>query len=239
MRTIQVEICAGHLGSAQAAQQAGAHRIELCSALEAGGLTPSAGLIRAAVQGLHIPVHVLIRPREGDFCYSTAEVSVMCHDIQMCRAMGAAGVVIGALDTNGRLHTEVMPLLIEAAGDMHITCHRAFDFVPDAAAALEQLVDWEVGRVLSSGQAATAWEGRHLLKKLVLQAAGRITIMPGAGISPQNIQPIRSATGATDFHLSAKRRVVSPSEARPISGLEWAYWQSDEHTIREALSLLT
>ncbi|HMX40674.1 MAG TPA: copper homeostasis protein CutC, partial [Saprospiraceae bacterium] len=236
MKAVQIEVCAGHIRSALAAQQAGADRIELCSALDSGGLTPSAGLIREAVLSLSIPVHVLIRPREGDFVYDEDELRLMCHDISLCRSLGAAGVVIGALDEQGGLHAPAMQQMADAAAGLHITCHRAFDSVPDPAAALEQLIGWGVGRVLSSGQAATAYEGRFLLKKCVEQAAGRIAIMAGAGISPQNIGAVRAETGVADLHLSGRRRVSPVWAGQRIAGLEWDYWQSDESVLREAIA---
>ncbi len=234
-----LEICAGNLASALTAQRSGAHRIELCSGLDVGGLTPSAGLIRAAVAALSIPVHVLIRPREGDFCYSPEEVAVMCDDIRLCREMGAAGVVIGALDEEGNLDAKAMQSMLDVADNLYVTCHRAFDSTPDAASALEQLIGWGVGRVLSSGQATTAHEGRFLLKKLVQQAAGRIAVMPGAGVSPKNIGDIRTETGAKDFHMTGRRKVTRNMPGQEITGLAWEYWESDETKIRAALHVLT
>lgn len=238
MTNFHLEICAANLASALTAQRAGVHRIELCSGLEAGGLTPSAGLIRAAVAALSIPVHVLIRPREGDFCYTTAELDVMCDDIRLCREFGAAGVVIGALDEQGNLDMAAMNAMVRAAEGLHVTCHRAFDSVPNPAEALEQLIAWGVGRVLSSGQATTAYEGRFLLKKLVQQAASRIVVMPGAGISPKNISEIQATTGASDFHMTGRRKVTRSLPGHEINGLAWEYWESDEGKIREAMENL-
>ena len=231
----KIEICAANLASALTADRAGAHRIELCTGLEAGGLTPSIGLIRAAVKALTIPVHVLIRPREGDFCYLPEEVSLMCDDIRMACSVGAAGVVIGVLDERGALDETAMTALRDAAEGMEVTCHRAFDSTPDPAVALEQLIQWGFDRVLSSGQATSAYEGRFLLKKLVEQAAGRITVMPGAGISPKNIAEIRDTTGAQDFHMTGRRKVVRTQPGQEVTGLAWEYWESDEDKIREAL----
>lgn len=238
MTQFHLEICAANLASALTAQRAGAQRIELCSGLDAGGLTPSAGLIRAAVAALNIPVHVLIRPREGDFCYSPEEVAVMCDDIRLCREMGAAGVVIGALDEEGNLDAGAMQSMLDVADNLHVTCHRAFDSTPDAAAALEQLIAWGIGRVLSSGQATTAYEGRFLLKKLVQQAEGRIAVMPGAGISPKNIGDISTETGARDFHMTGRRKVTRTLPGQEITGLAWEYWESDEGKIKEAIHVL-
>lgn len=228
------EVCAVNIQSALAAQLAGAHRIELCVALEVGGLTPSLGLIRAAVRALDIPVHVLIRPREGDFCYSDTELDLMLEDIHICREAGAAGVVVGALCLDGQLDLPKMRAMKTAAEGMFATCHRAFDFTPDPIETLEQLIGMDFGRVLSSGQAVNAFEGRELLKKLILKAAGRIAVMPGGGINIQNIRAIAEFTGATEVHFTAKQKVLSESRS-DLPGLESWHWESDERTIRQLL----
>ena len=227
------EICAVNIQSALAAERAGAHRIELCSALDAGGLTPSQGLIRAAVHQLKIPVNVLIRPREGHFCYSENELDIMLDDIRFCHEAGVHGVVVGALTADNQLDLPKMQAMKTMAGDMEIVCHRAFDFTTDPAAALEQLIALDYRRVLSSGQSATAHEGRFLLKKWVEQAAGRISVMPGAGISADNIRAIAETTGAQEFHFTGKKKVVGQMD---IPGLESWYWESDEGLIKEIMS---
>ena len=162
----------------------------------------------------------------------------MCDDIRLCREMGAAGVVIGALDEEGNLDAGAMQSMLDVAENLHVTCHRAFDSTPDAAAALEQLIGWGIGRVLSSGQATTAYEGRFLLKKLVEQAADRIAVMPGAGISPKNIGDISTETGARDFHMTGRRKVTRTLPGQEITGLAWEYWASDEGKIKEAIHVL-
>ncbi len=225
------EVCAVNIQSALAAQRAGAHRIELCSALDVGGLTPSLGLIRAAVRALEIPVHVLIRPREGDFCYSDIELEIMLEDIRLCREAGAAGVVVGALTEEGLLDLPKMRAMKAAAEGLEATCHRAFDFTPDPAEALEQLIEMGFGRVLSSGQADTAFEGRFLLQELVIQADNRIAVMPGAGINAENIKAIAAVSGAVDFHFTGKKK-VSASNGSDIPGLETWHWESEEEAIR-------
>lgn len=232
--TYTFEICAVNIQSAMAAEAAGAHRIELCSALDAGGITPSPGLIRAAVQALSIPVNVLIRPREGDFCYTDAELQIMLDDIRFCRGAGAHGVVVGALDRDGQLDLPKLEAMRDAAEGLEIVHHRAFDFCADAAVALEQLIDLGYQRVLSSGQANSAFEGRFLLQKLVTQAAGRISIMPGAGIDASNIHAIATTSGAREFHFTGKIK-IDPTQGNPIRGLEAWYWQSDEATIRSII----
>ncbi len=230
------EICAVNIQSVLAAERAGAHRIELCSALDVGGLTPSPGLIRAALRLLTIPVNVLIRPREGNFCYTEYERDIMLDDIRFCREAGANGVVVGALTADNQLDLPLMKAMKETAGTMEIVCHRAFDFTADPSAALEQLIALGYRRVLSSGQAPSAKEGRFVLKKMVAQAAGRIIVMPGAGISADNIREIATTTGAQEFHFTGKKKVVQGRE--DIPGLEEWYWQSDVDVIKEIMGRL-
>ncbi len=231
------EICAVNIQSALAAQSAGAQRIELCSALDAGGITPSAGLIRAVVEALHIQVNVLIRPREGGFCYSDRELAIMLDDIQFCRDAGVNGVVVGALDKYGALDLSKLEAMREKAGNMEVVHHRAFDFCADPAIALEQLVELGYCRVLSSGQSNSAYEGRFLLQKMVQQAAGRISVMPGAGIDANNIQAIAEVSGAKEFHFTGKIK-VQPDSGHNIQGLDAAYWQSDVETIQQITARL-
>ncbi|MBV6441147.1 MAG: copper homeostasis protein CutC [Haliscomenobacteraceae bacterium CHB4] len=229
------EICAVNIQSCLAAERTGAHRIELCSALDVGGLTPSQGLIRAAVHQLTIPVNVLIRPREGHFCYSDNELDIMLDDIRFCHEAGAHGVVVGALTADHQLDLPKMQAMQAMAGDMEIVCHRAFDFTGDPAAALEQLIAMGYHRVLSSGQSPSAYEGRFLLRKMVEHAADRISVMPGAGISADNIADIAKDTGAQEFHFTGKTKVSGKAD---IPGLESWYWESDENLIREIMAQL-
>ncbi len=233
---MKFEICAVNIQSCLAAERAGAHRIELCSALDAGGLTPSQGLIGAAIQQVAIPVNVLIRPREGLFCYSENEFGIMLDDIRFCREAGANGVVVGALTADNQLDLPKMEAMKRMAGDMEIVCHRAFDFTADPSVALEQLIELGYHRVLSSGQSPSAYEGRFLLKKLTEQAAGRISVMPGAGISANNIREIATVTGAQEFHFTGKKKVVGKAD---IPGLESWYWESDEGVIQAIMNAAT
>lgn len=227
------EVCVSNIQSALAAERAGAHRIELCLALDVGGLTPSQGLIRAAVHQLNIPVNVLIRPREGHFNYSEYELDIMLDDIRFCHEVGAHGVVVGALTIDNQLDLPKMEAMKTMAADKEIVCHRAFDFTADPSTALEQLIVLGYSRVLSSGQSASAWEGRYLLKKMVERAAGRISVMPGAGITAKNIREIAETTGAGEFHFTGKKRSVGKAD---IPGLESWYWESDEGLIREIMA---
>ncbi|MGI4883956.1 MAG: copper homeostasis protein CutC [Janthinobacterium lividum] len=203
----QLEICAASLPSALAAQAGGAQRIELCQNLEQGGTTPSYGLIKAVRARLHIPVFVLIRPRPGGFKYSADELAIMQTDIETCRALGCAGVVLGVLDATSRVDVAACRALIAAAGPLAVTFHRAFDACPDQPGALEDIIALGCQRVLTSGGQPTAEAGQAQLAALVAQAAGRVRIMPGAGIAAANVQALAARTGALEFHASAKRRL--------------------------------
>ena len=200
-----LEICANSVQSARAAQAGGAHRIELCQHLEAGGITPSAGLIRQVLARLRLPVFVLIRPRPGNFCYDADEFAIMQADVQLVRELGGAGVVLGLLDEHGRVDAARCRQLVEVARPLQVTFHRAFDECADQSAALETIIALGCARVLTSGGAATAAAGQAQLARLVAQAAGRISVMPGAGITAENVQWLRETTGAREFHTSAKR----------------------------------
>lgn len=232
--TKKIEICAANFDSAVAAAVAGADRIELCSALDLGGLTPSAALIRQAVLLSELEVHVLIRPREGHFVYSAKEVDIMAEDIAFCRSLGAAGVVTGVLQSDHRLDVAALNTLKAAAGSMPVSCHRAFDFTPDPFEALETLIAAGFVRVLSSGQQADAYTGRFLLRRLIEAAQGRIAVMPGSGIRLDNIRAIAEETGASDFHFTAKKRVVP--DAGDLPGLEAGFQVSHVDLIREMIA---
>ena len=231
-----VEICTASLASALAAQAGGAHRIELCQNLEQGGITPSYGLIKQVLAEVSLPVFVLIRPRPGGFVYSAAELAIMRADIALCRDLGCAGVVLGALDAAGRVARADCQALIEQAGPLGITFHRAFDVCADQAQALEEIIDLGCQRVLTSGGQPSAEAAQPQLAALVTQAAGRIAIMPGAGITASNIRTLAASTGAQEFHASAKRTV--PPE--PSAGLfAAAQWQTDAALVAELVAQLT
>lgn len=232
-----LEICAGSIQSAVAAQAGGAHRIELCQSLEQGGTTPSYGLIKEVLKRLTIPVFVLIRPRPGNFCYDAAEQAIMAADVAQCRALGCAGVVIGALDEGGRVAVAACQALIEAAGPLQITFHRAFDVCLDQRQALEEIIALGCHRVLTSGGQASAPAGQAQLAALVQQAAGRTSIMPGAGITPSTLGPLLAATGATEFHTSAKRLVASPAAAKATE-FDAPRWETDATTVAELAAQL-
>lgn len=204
-----LEICAGSVESAIAARDGGAKRIELCAALEVGGVTPSVGVIAEARKVDGLVLNVIIRPRGGDFLYNEHEVTCMEEDIRTCKKLGADGVVIGALTAEGDIDTAICRRLIAAADGMSITFHRAFDMCRDAKKALEELIALGCHRVLTSGQAPTAVAGMTMLKELNEQAAGRIIIMPGCGVTSANAGEIIKTTGATEIHASARKSVGS------------------------------
>ncbi len=199
------------MNSVHAAIEGGAHRIELCRALEVDGLTPSADMMSEAI-GMGIPVQVLIRPREGGFVYDETEVETMLEEVRRARQLGANGVVIGALKPDGSIDEETIRRLVAEAAGMSITFHRAFDVCKNPAEALEQIVSLGCHRLLTSGQAASAEQGIPLIKRLVGQAAGRLIIMPGAGVSPDNARRILSETGAHEIHGSLRRGGCTDSE---------------------------
>ncbi|MDO4881299.1 MAG: copper homeostasis protein CutC [Capnocytophaga sp.] len=196
------EVCASSFESAKNAQIAGAQRIELCSELGVGGITPSYGLITKIMEELSILNCVLIRPRSGDFTYSDEEFDIMLRDIKFCRELRCEGVVTGVLHKNGEIDIERTKRLIEAAGNIDFIYHRAFDCTPSPEKSIEELKALGVKRILSSGQKKSAIEGLPLLKKLNKIANGEITIMAGGGISPENIQEIKHA-GFNEIHFSA------------------------------------
>lgn len=198
-----IEACCPDLSSVRTAVQAGAGRIELCEELGIGGVTPSETFLRQALDVAgDVPVNVLVRPRGGNFVYTPDEVEQMLRSIRMCRAAGANGVVIGALLADGTVDIGTVSRLVREADGLDITFHRAFDESADLAKALEDIIGLGIKRILTSGGCPTAYLGRFVLRDLVLQAAGRITIMPGCGILPSNLNEIATITAATEFHGS-------------------------------------
>lgn len=200
-----LEVCAANVASARAAAKGGAQRIELCTALELDGLTPSEEEIREArvIEGLR--VNVLIRLREGDFVYSPEEIATMAAQIETARRLGADGVVIGALTPEGDIDVEACRQMMEAAGEMEVTFHRAFDVCRHPQKALEDIISLGCHRLLTSGQAAKAADGTALIRELQEQAQGRIILMPGSGVNPDNAQRILAETGCREIHSSARR----------------------------------
>lgn len=227
-----LEVCAGSVQSVIAARDGGATRVELCSALEIGGITPSAGLMREARKVNDIALHVLIRPRGGDFLYDEQEAECMVQDIITAKECGADGVVIGALTADGEIDTALCSRLTAAAQGMNITFHRAFDMCRDPYKALEEIIALGCNRILTSGQAATAEAGIETIKKLVALADGRISIMPGCGVNANNAAKILDATGSCEIHASARKSVGSAMRFRH-SGVSMGNPENDEFARKE------
>lgn len=212
---IRLEICVDSVESALAAEVGGADRLELGADLvRTGGITPSGGLLAAVCDAVSIPVNVLIRPRGGDFCYSDAEFAIMCRDIELVKQAGAGGVVIGILARDGSVDAARTAELIRLARPLSVTFHRAFDMAADPFTALTDVISSGCDRLLTSGQERTAYEGRGLIAQLVKRADDRLIVMPGAGVSEENIADLWRATGAREFHSSAKVTVPSPMAYR-------------------------
>ena len=209
----ELEVCASQYYDALAAEEGGAQRIELCSALSVGGLTPSLGLLRQLRTRLRIAIFPLIRLRAGDFCYTPEEVAVMADDIRLMRLEGADGFVFGCLTSAGDYDTEANAQLLEAAGGLPCTFHRAFDVAPRPVLLLTAVMDAGFARLLTSGGAATALEGAEALHELVSLAKGRIKIQCGSGVMADNILSLAQKTGARCFHGSFRRPLADGSLA--------------------------
>lgn len=204
------EVCANSVESCLTAQKGGANRVELCAGIPEGGTTPSYGDIAVARELLtDTKLHVIIRPRSGDFLYSPLEQRTMIKDINNARKLGAEGVVFGCLTAEGNIDTSLMREFIEAAEGMSVTFHRAFDVCKDPYQALEDIIALGCDRILTSGQQATAEEGIPLLKELEDRAAGRIILMAGCGVNETNIKHIAEETGIHEFHFSARETIKS------------------------------
>lgn len=210
----KLEICANSVASCVEAQKGGAYRVELCAAIPEGGTTPSYGEMSIARELLNIKLNVIIRPRGGDFLYSEIEHKAMLKDIEAARSIGVDGIVIGCLTAEGDVDMDRNRELIEAAGEMSVTFHRAFDKCRNPKEALEHIIELGCDRILTSGQKPKAEQGVPLLKELVEQAGDRIIIMPGSGVNEDNISFIASQTGASEFHLSARVPVKSGMKYR-------------------------
>jgi len=202
-----IEIAVFSLESAITAFNAGADRIELCSAPAEGGLTPSAATMRLARKYVKIPIHVMIRPREGDFCYSEKEFEAMLLDVAAAKIVGMEGIVAGILNPDGTVDEKRTAILVDAAAPMNVTFHRAFDMTKDQDEAMETIIYTGCARILTSGGQQTAPEGIEKLAQLVKKAGDRITIMPGSGINSNNIKNIAETTNAKEIHLSARCNV--------------------------------
>jgi len=201
---IIVEACVNSVTSAIEAEKGGAHRVELCDNLYEGGTTPSAAAIIITAQNIGIDLHVLIRPRGGDFLYSDLEFVVMKRDIAFCKENGVKGVVLGILKENGNVDVERTRELVEAASPMSVTFHRAFDMVMDPFQALEDVISTGCHRILTSGLANKVTNGLEMVRRLVELADGRIIIMAGSGIDHENVKELLKWTNVTEIHASAR-----------------------------------
>lgn len=213
---ITFEICVDSVESARAAEAGGAARIELCMDLLAGGLTPSAGLIAMVRREVTIPLHVLIRPRGGDFVYSADEFDIMQRDIILARQLGANGVVLGVLDANHNVDVPRTGELVQAAEALSVTFHRAFDRTPNALWALDGVRQAGVKRILTAGGSSSAEEGIPVLAELVKESNGEVVIMAGGGIREGNVGRIVTETGVTEVHTSLQAPIAPAENEKPF-----------------------
>jgi len=202
---VLIEVCVENTDGLVAAQRAGADRVELCASLLEGGLTPSWGMVEEAKRVATIPFHVIVRPRGGDFLYSEIEFAAMLADVEALMRLGIAGVVVGCLTARGEIDEDRMRVLVEAAGPLSVTCHRAFDMTRNVEAAVEALVRCGVARVLTSGQRDAAVDGINAIRAAVSAARGGLKVMACGGLDADNIAMVRDATGVPELHFAALR----------------------------------
>lgn len=245
MKKYVLECSVDSVESALAAARGGADRLELCGTAIVGGVTPSPCLFEEIRARNNICMHVLIRPRFGDFCYTEAEVRIMCREIRMFGRLGAEGVVIGALCPDGNLDMEAMKQMADAAGDMKLVLHRAFDVARDPFEVLDRAAELGITTILTSGQAVDCMTGKELLGRLKAYAGDRIDIMAGAGIQAEVIRILAPETGITTYHMSGKEVLQSSMEYRkegvPMglpSFSEFEIWRTSEEKVRRAKEVL-
>ena len=236
-KDFRFEICANGVESCIAAQEGGADRVELCAGIPEGGTTPSYGEIKKAREVLQgTLLHVIIRPRGGDFLYSSLELERMEADIDIARELGVDGVVFGCLNADGSIDMEANRCLLEHAKGLNTTFHRAFDRCNDPVKVLEQLIELGFDRVLTSGQRPTATEGTGLLRRLHELADGRIIILAGCGVNEENIKSLQAQPGVHEFHFSARekvKRLMSYSNPEVYMGAKGADEESLDYTTPE------
>jgi copper homeostasis protein len=207
---VLVEVCVDSVSSAMAAERGGAARLELCASLVEGGITPSAGLIETTRAAVSTALHVMIRPRGGDFCYDAHEFEIMRRDIALAKRLGANGVVFGILDVHGSVDVARTRHLVDEARPLSVTFHRAFDMTADLFRALDDFYAAGVERALTSGGESTCLQGQDTIAQLVRQARGRIVIMPGGGIKPGNARGLVDSTGVAEIHVGLRSSLPSP-----------------------------
>lgn len=246
-KSYQIEVCANSVESALNAQNAGADRVELCAGMPEGGTTPSIGQIMMARELLtRTKLHVIIRPRGGDFLYTDLEIQTMIKDIQAAKEFQVDGIVIGCLTANGDVDVKQMEHLMREADGLSVTFHRAFDMCRNPHQTLQEIIALGCDRILTSGQQPTAVQGIPMLKQLQMEADEHIIIMPGCGINPTNIQQIANETGTKEFHLSGRTNVNSRMRFRnpnvSMGGTvhidEYVQQVTDEDIIRKAIHSL-
>lgn len=240
-----LECCVDSVESAVAAKAGGADRIELCSGLVIGGLSPSKALFQKIREKVDIPIRTLLRTRFGDFCYTAYEHEILKEEVKMFRQLGADGVVIGSLTPEGNLHMEQMKELVEEAGEMKVTLHRAFDMCKNPLETLEQAKELGIDTILTSGQKNCASDGTELLKQLVEKSENKIEILVGGGVDGKVIPTLYEKTNATSYHMSGKISLESQMQYRNTNvnmGLadmsEYEIWRTSEERIREARNVL-
>jgi len=237
---VLIEVCVDSVASAAAAERGGAARVELCSSLLEGGVTPSAGLIEAVRAKISIGLQVIIRPRGGDFCYTEEEIDVMSRDIVTAKNLGADGVVLGALNADGNVNVDSTRRLVELARPLNVTFHRALDMSADLFRALEDVCDIGVERLLTSGGERTCLQGAETIAKLARAARGRIKIMAGGSIGHNDALTIIERTGVSEIHVGLSSPVASPMAFRnprvsmgKVPGREYERTQVLEENVRK------
>lgn len=211
MNKILLEICCGSVEDVIEAEKGGTDRVELNSSLFLGGLTPSIGTIIEAKKKSNIPVMVMVRPRQGGFCYTEEEFACMEFDAKMAIEHGADGIVFGILDGNGEIDINRSEKLAKIAQGKDVIFHRAFDVVPDPFKALEQLIGMGIDRVLTSGQKKSVYEGQELIKNLIERSGGRIEILPGGGVRSYYIKDFIEFTGCSQLHMGCFKEQIDTS----------------------------
>lgn len=241
-----LECCVDSVESALCAVKGGADRLELCAGLVIGGITPTAALYKEIRKYTDIPIHVLIRPRFGDFCYSDYEVSVIEEEILQFRGLGAQGVVIGALRPDGTLDQKAMERFMKAAGDMSVTMHRAFDVSREPLAVLEEAKKLGIHTILTSGAEDNCTAGKEMIRRLVEKAEGAVDILVAGGVNAAVIRKLQPYTKALSFHMSGKVTMDSRMEYRTDRvhmGLpslsEYEIFRTSEENVREAKAALS
>lgn len=245
MENFVLEACVDSLKSAIEAELGGAKRIELCSSLIIGGISPGRGLVTQVKKHTNLEVRVLLRPRFGDFCYNDYEIEEMLEDIRMYKDLGVDGIVTGVLVPDGSLNMPVMERICKEAAGMDMALHRAFDMARDPFKTLEDAKRLGIKTVLTSGQKESAIKGKELLKDLVSKGQGKVEILMGGGIKPSIIEELVKYTGSRSIHMSGKKIIDSKMEYRRkevsmgLAGIsEYDITRTDRELIRQAIDIL-